>query len=88
MSHEVFVIVLTAIVTTAWALSRVLKPLGDALSRRIAAGRVTAEADADHDSRIADLATRVNELEERLDFTERVLLQERKAGELGHGGAR
>ena len=38
------------------------------------------------DGEIAELRARVSELEERLDFTERVLLQERQAGELRQGG--
>jgi hypothetical protein len=37
---------------------------------------------------IADLQARVSELEERLDFTERVLLQERQAAELRQGDVR
>lgn len=82
--HQVFIIVMTGVLTTAWTASRVLRPLGEALSRRLAAGRAP---DADHDSRLTDLAARLAELEERLDFTERVLLQERQ-GELEQGGAR
>jgi hypothetical protein len=84
--HEVFIIVLTGIVTTAWTASRVLRPLGEAMARRISAGK-DASGD-DHEGRLADLSTRMAELEERLDFTERVLLQERQAGELGQGGPR
>ena len=84
--YQVFIIVLTGIVTTAWTASRVLRPLVEALSRRIAAGK--AAPSDEHEARLAELSTRVAELEERLDFTERVLLQERQAGELGQGGAR
>ena len=84
--HEVFIIVMTGIATFGWIASRALRPLGEALARRISAGK--GGPNADDEVRLADLATRLNELEERLDFTERVLLQERQAGELGQGGSR
>ena len=84
--NHVFIIVLTGIITCAWTASRVLRPLGEALARRIAAGKGSSGDESD--GRLADLSSRVAELEERLDFTERVLLQERQAGELGQGGPR
>jgi hypothetical protein len=84
--NHVFIIVLTGIVTAAWTASRILRPLGEALARRLAAGK-THPGD-EQDGRFADLSSRMAELEERLDFTERVLLQERQAGELGQGGPR
>jgi hypothetical protein len=84
--HEVFLIVLTGIVTTAWTASRVLKPLAEALGRRLVAAK--GGPSIEDDGRLAELSTRVAELEERLDFTERVLLQDRQAGELGQGGGR
>jgi hypothetical protein len=78
------VLIIIAIVTAAWTGNRILRgPLGEALARRIGGGnRPTAE----HEGEIADLRARVAELEERVDFTERVLLQERQPGELGRGG--
>jgi hypothetical protein len=85
VSHEVFIIVLTAILTTGWTASRVFKPLVEGYARRL--GGTAGDVDGDTGVRIADLTTRINELEERLDFTERVLLQERQAGELGQGGS-
>ena len=79
---NVVVIVLASLM--AWTVSRVFRgPLGDALARRIG-------GDAGHrptdDAELAELRTRVAELEERQDFTERVLLQDRPAGELPRRG--
>ncbi len=84
--HIVMIIVLTGIGTTAWTAVRVLRPLSEAFARRIGAGKGGDERE--RDDRLAELTTRVSELEERLDFTERVLLQERQVGEVGQGGAR
>ena len=73
-----------AMVTVAWAVTRILRgPIGEALARRIGGDRLSGAAP---DGEVAELRTRVAELEERLDFTERVLLQERQAGELRQGG--
>jgi hypothetical protein len=81
---QVFVIIMGSI--TAWTLARIFRgPLGEALARRIGG---TPETPAAHeDELVAALQARLAELEERLDFTERVLLQERNAGELERGGA-
>jgi hypothetical protein len=80
---QVLLIVLASI--SAWTVTRVFRgPLGDALARRI--GGVHQESGS-RDHEIAELQTRVGELEERLDFTERVLLQERQAGQLRPGDA-
>ena len=84
--HVVMIIVLAGIGTTAWTAVRVLRPLSEAFARRLGAGK--ADADPEREERLAELATRVGELEERLDFAERVLLQERQVGEVGPGGAR
>jgi hypothetical protein len=73
-----------ALVTVAWTLTRILRgPIGEALARRIGGERLSGAA---QDGEVADLRTRLAELEERVDFTERVLLQERQAGELRQGG--
>jgi hypothetical protein len=78
---QVFAIVMGSI--AAWTVARIFRgPLGEALARRI--GGPTASPGHD-DPRMADLQSRIAELEERLDFTERVLLQERQAGQLGQG---
>ena len=73
-----------AMVTVAWTLTRILRgPIGEALARRIGGDRLSGAA---QDGEVAELRTRLAELEERVDFTERVLLQERQAAELRQGG--
>jgi hypothetical protein len=79
---QVLAIVLASI--SAWTLVRIFRgPIGGALARRIG-GSAPARPALD-DAQVADLQARVAELEERLDFTERVLLQERQAGQLREG---
>jgi hypothetical protein len=74
-----------AMVTVAWTFTRILRgPIGEALARRIGGDRHSGAAP---DGEVAELRTRVAELEERVDFTERVLLQERQASQLRQGGA-
>lgn len=78
------VLIIIAIVTGAWTATRIFGgPLGQAVARRIGG---PLPASGDQDPEIADLRARVAELEERQEFTERVLLRERQPGELGHGG--
>jgi hypothetical protein len=80
---QVFGIIVVSI--SAWTVSRVLRgPLGEALSRRLA-GRKHDDRD---DDQVAVLQGRLAELEERMDFTERVLLRDREAGQIrpGEGG--
>jgi hypothetical protein len=84
--HVLMIIILTGIGTTAWTAVRVLRPLSEAFARRIGAGHAGGEGE--HDERLAELTTRVGELEERLDFTERVLLPDRQPGEVGQGSPR
>lgn len=80
-ADQVFAIVMASIVTSAWVAARVLRgPLGQALAHRLGGAR-----DAGGQAEVAELRSRVGELEERLDFAERVLLQEREAGRLGQG---
>jgi hypothetical protein len=79
------VLIIIVIATAAWTFTRILRsPIAEALARRIGGDRSSGSA---QDGEIAELRTRVSELEERLDFTERVLLQDRQAGELRQGGA-
>ncbi|HEX3276450.1 MAG TPA: hypothetical protein VHR43_16455 [Gemmatimonadales bacterium] len=74
---QVFGIVIVSI--AAWTVSRVLRgPLGEALSRRIG-GRTKGDG---NDAQVDALQSRLAELEERMDFTERVLLREREVGQL------
>jgi len=78
---QVFAIVMGSI--AAWTVARVFRgPLGEAIARRIG-GAVSNPGQSDQ--QITDLQAHVAELEERLDFTERVLLQERQAGQLRQG---
>jgi hypothetical protein len=78
---QVFAIVMGSI--AAWTVARVFRgPLGEAIARRI--GGVASNA-GPSDQEISHLQARVAELEERLDFTERVLLQERQADQLRQG---
>ena len=78
------VMILIVIATVAWAFTKLLRsPIAEALARRIGGDHLPA---AVQDGEIAELRARVFELEERLDFTERVLLQDRQAGELRQGG--
>lgn len=82
---QVLLIVIVSI--TAWTVSRIFRgPLGDAIARRIG-GATGHPGSGSHDHEIAELQTRVAELEERLDFTERVLLQERQTSQLRPGEA-
>lgn len=67
---------LILIVTTSviyGALKIIRGPIGAALARRISGA---AEPDGRQEEEINQLRARVAELEERVDFTERVLLQQ------------
>jgi hypothetical protein len=82
---QVMLIVVVSI--CAWTVTRIFRgPLGDAIARRIGGGSGHAESGA-RDQEITELQTRVAELEERIDFTERVLLQERQSSQLRPGEA-
>lgn len=86
MSPEQIVTII-AIVTAAWTGNRILRPLVEAFARRI--GRtesVPTEREAEHAAELAEVRQRLAELEERMDFNERVLLQAREQPELGDGG--
>jgi hypothetical protein len=81
---QVFAIVMGSI--AAWTIARVFRgPLGEALARRI--GGTSEPRAARGDEQVTELQARLTELEERLDFTERVLLQERSPGGLDRGSA-
>jgi hypothetical protein len=75
------VLILVAIVTAAWTGVRILRPIADALGRRIGAPSGRA---AESDGEVAELHRRLGELEERVDFAERLLAQ-REPGSLGQG---
>jgi hypothetical protein len=80
---QVLAIVMASI--AAWTLTRIFRgPIGQALARRIGGAEPGGRPAAD-EVQIADLQARMAELEERLDFSERMLLQERQAGQLRQG---
>ena len=58
-------------------------PLGKAWARRVEHG--TQHDDSETQAELERVKGRLAELEERLDFTERVLSQHRDAGKLGAG---
>ena len=75
------VLILITIVTAAWTGTRILRPIAEALGRRIGATPAAGPV-ASHEAEITDLHRRLAELEERVDFAER-LLSQRQPGELG-----
>jgi hypothetical protein len=78
------VMIIIVIATAAWAFTKILRsPIAEALARRIGGDRLSG---IEQDGEVAELRARLAELEERVDFTERVLLQERQMGELRQGG--
>jgi len=83
-SDQLFAIIMASLVTSAWVVVRIARgPIGEAIARRLGG---MGSADAVQEAELADLRARMAELEERVDFTERVLLQERQPDELGSGG--
>jgi hypothetical protein len=62
-------------------------PLGRAIADRIS-GRARAEPETDRlHAEVEDLRHRLTEVEERLDFAERMLAQSREAERIGPGGS-
>jgi hypothetical protein len=87
MFFSPFIIPVVAIL--AWALVMISRgPVGQALAKRIAGGSHPQDADMEvlH-GELEGIAQRLAEVEERLDFTERVLQQERGQERLGSGDA-
>jgi hypothetical protein len=79
------VMILIVIATVAWAFTKFLRsPIAEALARRIGGDSLSA---VQQDGEVAELRARLAELEERVDFAERVLLQDRPAAELRQGSA-
>jgi hypothetical protein len=82
-SDQTFAIILVLIAATIFSVAKIFKgPIGQALARRI----VGTEPEQGHDAEVAELRARVAELEERVDFTERVLLQQQEPGRIAAGG--
>jgi len=86
MPHEEFLIVMTLIVSGVALVFSFAIPLRKALVRKIE-GR-QAMPDPQLLEEVDLLRDRVGELEERLDFTERLLSQQRDATALHPGGGR
>ncbi len=83
-SDQTFGIILVLVVSTIFGFAKIMKgPIGEALARRLSGG---AREDPGRDAEVAELHARVAELEARLDFTERVLLQQPERGEVSAGG--
>jgi hypothetical protein len=81
------IVTIIAIVTTAWTCNRILRPIAEAFARRIGHTESGAiEREAEQAGQLAEVRQRLAELEERMDFNERVLLQGREQPELGEGG--
>jgi hypothetical protein len=87
MFFSPFIIPVVAIV--AWALVMISRgPLGQALAKRIAGGSHPPDTDTEAlRGELEGMAQRLAEVEERLDFTERVLQQDRGRERLGSGEA-
>jgi hypothetical protein len=82
-SDQTFGIVLVLVISIVFAFAKIMKgPIGEALARRLG-GKVD---EPDRDAEISELRTRLAELEERVDFTERVLLQQPERTQLPAGG--
>jgi hypothetical protein len=81
-------VVPVALFFTIGAVAILRGPIGKALADRLA-GRVPPQLAAGDGEEVRaevdELRYRVAELEERLDFAERVLAQRREPGELGRG---
>jgi hypothetical protein len=77
------VLILVAIVTAAMTGVRILRPSAAGLGRSIGA---PSGRDAVTAGEVSELHRRVAELEERVDFAERLLAQ-REPGSLGQGRA-
>ena len=80
---QTFGIVLVLVVSVLFAFTRIMKgPIGEALAGRLG-GKAT---ESGRDGEVAELRARVAELEERVDFAERVLLQQPERTQLPAGG--
>lgn len=73
---------------TIGAVAILRGPLGKALGERLAGRGASLEGTAESEAlraEVDELRYRVSELEERLDFTERVLAQQKQPGQLPGG---
>ncbi len=71
---QTFALILIVTTSVIYGVLKIIKgPIGAALARRISG---SVESDGGQEEEITQLRARVAELEERMDFTERVLLQQ------------
>ena len=70
----------------AFAAIKIFQPLGQALGNRLAGrDRLRSGAETETLGRLAQLETRLAEVEERLDFAERLLASAKEPGGLPKG---
>ncbi len=80
---QTFGIILVLVVSTIFGFVKLMRgPIGEAIARRLAG----AFSQPDHEAEIGELRARVGELEERVDFAERMLLQQPERGQVPTGG--
>lgn len=81
---QTFVMILIVTTSVIYGVLKIIKgPIGAAVARRISG---SVDDDGRHDEELNELRARVAELEERVDFTERVLLQQPERGQVPAGG--
>jgi hypothetical protein len=81
---QTFALILIVTTSVIYGVLKIIRgPIGAALARRISG---SVEGDGRQNEEINELRTRVAELEERVDFTERVLLQQPERGQVPAGG--
>jgi hypothetical protein len=81
------IVTIIFIVTAAWTGNRIFRPLAEAFARRIGHPESgPTEREAELAAQLTEVHQRLAELEERMDFNERVLLKGREQAELGDGG--
>jgi uncharacterized protein YceH (UPF0502 family) len=63
-----------------------MSPVGRAIAERIRSHGAVAAQDPELLAEVDQLRREVSELQERMDFTERLLLQKQERAQVGHGG--
>lgn len=88
MSPPEFIMAMTLIVSGVGLVFFVAVPVRRAVVRRIEGNAAGSDPDPALLGELDHLRDRVGELEERLDFAERLLARQRETSELPPGGAR
>ena len=83
-SDQTFGIIIVTVLAGVGVLLSLAIPLGRAWARRLESGGGAGESDAP--AEVETLKARVAELEERMDFAERLLAREREPERLPPGG--